>query len=98
MKDQPIVSRKRSKYGQEEVHVMQVVVPNSRARLAMELMDKSSLHTFRTGEDSAGRAQWRGLSPAEVAARCCEMADAAFAEFEARGWLTPMPDAELDDD
>ena len=91
MKDQPIVSRHR-KYGEDSVSVMQSVVPNSRAQLAASLMDKTSLHAVRTGEDSAGRATWRGLSPAEVAARCCEMADAAFSQFEAYGWLTPMPE------
>ena len=96
MKDQPIISRKRSKYGSEDTRIMSSVVPNSRAQLAASLMDKSSLHAVRVGEDSAGRAEWRGLTPREVAERCCAMADAAFVEFEARGWLTPMPDAEQD--
>ena len=93
MKDQPIVSRHR-RYGEDRVMVTQSVVPNGRAQLAMSLMDKSSLHAVRSGEDSAGRATWRGLTPSEVASRCCAMADAAFNQFEAYGWLVPMPDVE----
>jgi hypothetical protein len=48
------------------------------------------------GEDSAGRMKLRLMTPAEVAFRACDIADAAMSEMEARGWLLDLPEPDLE--
>ena len=62
-----------------------------RAQFAMELVARSITVGSDAGEDSAGRAKARPTPPEEMAERACEIADAAFNEFEKRGWLLELP-------
>lgn len=43
------------------------------------------------GEDSAGRAKLRRMSPDEVVAHACDCAAKAFAAFKDRGWVIDVP-------
>lgn len=43
------------------------------------------------GEDSAGRAKLRRMTVSELVTNACDTADAAWNEFEARGWLLEIP-------
>ena len=67
-------------------------VPCSEAVLAMNLIERwGMIAGDADGEDSVGRQKGRLYEPEEVVERACQMADAAFATFEARGWMTPVP-------
>lgn len=49
------------------------------------------------GEDSAGRAKGKLYPVNELVSRACNIADAAWFEFEKRGWLLTLPEpTELD--
>lgn len=70
-------------------------IPDDRAAFAMELMSRhAGITAQQDGEDTAGRAKMRREQPAELARFCCEVAEAAFAEFEERGWLLHLPSYE----
>jgi hypothetical protein len=62
--------------------------PDIRAALATQMAERWGLVAGEAdGEDSAGRQKLRLLTPAELAKRSCEAAEALYKEFEARNWL-----------
>ena len=60
---------------------------NYRASFAARLIERVAL-IVENG--SKGKAYVRQPSD-ELARYCCDVADDAFAEFDRRGWLTPVP-------
>lgn len=68
--------------------VHDLVVPDFRARLAIEFMKTNSILLAEPdGEDSQGRQAMRLLPPKQVVKRAVAMAEAAFEEMDRRGWL-----------
>lgn len=66
--------------------------PDPRVDIARDLIARWGLVAANAdGEDSAGRAKLRLATPEELVARACDAAEKAYAEFEARGWLVPLP-------
>lgn len=66
--------------------------PDDRMALAMQIMERFALIAGEeSGEDSAGRQKARRMLPAEIVAFACETSEAAFAEFERRGWMQALP-------
>ena len=47
------------------------------------------------GEDSSGRQKLRLMTPEEVATRACDIAEAMWTKFEARGWILDVPEPRL---
>jgi hypothetical protein len=59
-----------------------------RAAYAADLLLRASLvAAMPDGYDDAGRQKMRMMTPDEAALRACEIAQAAFDEFEKRGWI-----------
>lgn len=70
-------------------------LPDSRMAFAQDIIAKWALVAAEPdGEDSSGRAKLKLKGPGEIAAFACEVAEKAFAEFEARGWMQPMPNVD----
>jgi hypothetical protein len=66
--------------------------PDPRAGFAMQIIERFALIAATPdGEDSAGRQAMRLREPAEIASFASRVADAAFKEFQERGWLLAMP-------
>jgi hypothetical protein len=65
------------------------------ARLATVLIEKWGMVAGQPdGEDSAGRAKFRIMTPDDVVSRACNVAERAVQAFKRRGWLVPLPDFE----
>lgn len=78
--------------GETEIHVCDRVALHPQARLAADLMRHLSIAAGQEdGEDSAGRQKIRLMPPGDVAKRAVEIAAAAYAEFDDRGWLLEVP-------
>lgn len=61
-------------------------------KFAMDCIERWALVAAEPdGEDSAGRAKLRRMTPEEVVQHACECASKAFAAFEERGWLIAVP-------
>ena len=86
---------KRSTYdGDLSILTHSRVMLSGRARLAGEILERWAMVAAEPhGEDSAGRQKIASLDPMVMAKRACDIADAAYSEFEARGWYTPVPEA-----
>ena len=70
----------------------QLFSPDMRGKFAMECIARWGMVAgMPDGEDSAGRAKLRCLTPTEVATKACDCSDRAFVEFEKRGWLITIP-------
>jgi hypothetical protein len=66
-----------------------------RAGFALQCLERWGMVAGATdGEDSAGRAKLRSMAPDEMVERACDVADKAYAAFEARGWTLTLPSAE----
>lgn len=66
--------------------------PSFEARIAVDLCERwGMVAATPDGEDSAGRAKVRNLTPREMVTRACDTASALVAEFRDRGWMTPLP-------
>ena len=66
--------------------------PDARAQFAMLCVERWAMVAAEAdGEDSAGRAKVRRMTPGEVAAHACVCTDRLFAEFAARGWIVTVP-------
>lgn len=91
----PIVREEPATFGNPNRNVIHnQECPNSIAAFAMDIMHHLAISTAcPDGEDSAGRQKLKLLPPDGVAQRACEIADAAFREFEIRQWMidTPLP-------
>lgn len=86
----------RTEYGQPRkpietlVHERQVL--DSRARFALACIEKwGMVCAMPDGEDSSGRQKARPATVAEITDRACNCADAAFEEFQKRGWFIEVP-------
>jgi len=67
-------------------------IPTMRAHFAMKLMEHLAISAAEAdGEDTAGRQKLRLLTPVEVATRACNIAAAAYQQFEDRDWLLTAP-------
>jgi hypothetical protein len=73
-------------------------VPTREAQLAMELVGRwGTVAGVPDGEDAAGRAKLRLMTPEELAIRACHSAEMLFGEMRRRGWIIQAPDiSELD--
>lgn len=79
------------------IHVREYA--NFKARMAAVLIEKWGLvATAPDGEDSAGRAKLRRLSPEELVQEAVSTADHAVEEFRRRGWMLEVPPIEKEDD
>lgn len=66
-----------------------------RAEYALKVLGHFALVSAREdGEDSAGRQKLATLTPAELATKAFDIADAAFNEIEARGQFIVLPTIE----
>lgn len=62
------------------------------ATLASAIIEKWALvAAVPDGEDSAGRQKSRLPTPEELANRAADLAAAAFATYQSRGWLQAIP-------
>jgi hypothetical protein len=78
-------------YNGLEHHVAHSHTLSLKGNFAVTLLEKFALISATDGgEDSAARAKLRLMEPAEVAKRACDIAEAAFQEMEARGWLVEL--------
>ena len=79
--------------------IHQAEVPGVEANFVLALIEKWGLVAGAPdGEDSAGRAQMRLLTPEEVVTRAMATSRLAFGAFREAGWLvqTPLPLAEVE--
>ena len=82
----------RNEFGKPIVGLHNTKRPNSKACLAIELMKHLAIILAEPdGEDSAGRQKLKMMPAETVAARACNIAEAAFRNFEARGWCLDAP-------
>jgi hypothetical protein len=70
-------------------HVMAVQAPGRMAALLIERWGIVACEL--DGEDSSGRAKLRRMTVSELVTTACDTADAAWNEFESRGWLLAVP-------
>lgn len=81
-----------SRFEHSTVTVYKTAVPYPQAELAERLIHHFGVVAAATdGEDSAGRAKLKLLSPEEVVARACQIAELAHLEFQKRDWLLKLP-------
>lgn len=81
------------------VEIRQLRMPSQEASFAVLLMGHIGVALAKPdGEDSAGRQKFTYLLPEEVASRACEIAKAAFSEFEKRDWLCDLPSLKDEDE
>src|SRR6185369_14411497 len=92
MKDMDVGYIERDRYGVTEMVVFRKTERNSRATLAMALIERWALVAAKEdGEDSAGRQNPALTSPVELVELACQIADLTITEFEHRGWLLDLP-------
>ncbi len=92
MNDAPVPIEHPGYRGETEVRLHSQFGMNMRADFVGQLLKHLALVTGEAdGEDSAGRQKLRLMTPIEVAKRACDIADAAWQEFNDRGWLVEMP-------
>jgi len=69
-----------------------LVVPDIRARMALDIAKHCSMMTAtEDGEDAAGRQKIRLLTPSEVANRAVDIANFMYERFESLEWLAEAP-------
>jgi len=67
----------------------------NKGKMAWELLQRFATIAAETkGEDSTGRAKLELLSPNDVVARACDIAEVAWDEFARRDWLLTLPPVE----
>lgn len=94
LEDQYEVAIKRNTYGDTSIISHSRVLLSDRARLAGHILERWAMVAAQPdGEDAAGRQKIIPLEPTEMARRACDIADAAYKEFEDRKWFTPVPPA-----
>jgi hypothetical protein len=75
-----------------EVAILNREHPLWKARLATTLLERwGPVLAAADGEDSTGRQKIRDLSPEEIVAKACEIADLSVDEFRSRGWVIGLP-------
>jgi hypothetical protein len=92
MNTKKYIEYKEPRYGEKGITITNSVIPHPEAEFAMGMIERMSLYCANPdGEDSAGRAKLRLMTPEEIANRACDIAAAAFAQFEKRDWLLQVP-------
>lgn len=87
--------RLREKYDMSETIVRDKIIPDSRGRLALRLIERWGLIIAKDGgEDSAGRAKPKPMPSKEVVKAACDIAEDIFKEMKKRNWLLQAPPAE----
>lgn len=67
-------------------------IPDQRALFAMTCIEKWGLVAAEIeGEDSAGRAKVRRMTPDEIVTHAVAVAQKAFTAFEREGWIIDIP-------
>lgn len=78
--------------GETDIKICHTVIGNQEAEFARAMMKHLAIGTADIdGEDSAGRQKCRLMTPSEIVQRACDISQAAFAEFEKRGWMLAVP-------
>ncbi len=84
--------RKRAYGDDSSVMIHGRVGYSMRANLAQQFVDRWGMVAgIPDGEDSAGRQKLRLATPAELAARAVESANALFDAMDAAGWKIDVP-------
>lgn len=92
MKTEYSIEERYSNFDDVQVKINNRLAYNAIAELASHLIDRWGMVSGAPdGEDSAGRAKMRLLSPEEVVRRACDTAELAFREFSKRDWVTVLP-------
>ena len=92
-----IVATKPDRWNENfsSVKTVQRTVFTNKGKMAWELLQRFATIAAETkGEDSAGRAKLELLSPNDVVARACDIAEVAWDEFARRDWLLTLPPVE----
>ena len=80
-------------YGDKKVVMFHTEMPNSEGTFAMQLVERFGMVAGEwDGEDTAGRAKARLMTPAETVARAFAIAAESFRVMRERGMLVPLPD------
>lgn len=67
-------------------------LPEWEARLACSMIERWGMAAaVEDGEDAAGRAKLRIMTPQELVERACEVAALSIEQFRARGWVQLAP-------
>ena len=78
--------------GRTQLLIFKTKMPTEEGQLAVDLLRHLAIVAGDVdGEDSSGRSKLRLLEPKEVAARAVAIAEAAWAAFEDKGWVLPLP-------
>jgi len=78
--------------GGTAIKVCNEEIPHPQASFAMDVIGRLAICTaVPDGEDSVGRQKLRMMTPEEIVARATDVADRAWKEFRARGWLLDIP-------
>jgi hypothetical protein len=94
-----IGAKVRKTYQGTEVVVYRKNALCGAAELAVRMIERWGVVAFEPdGEDSVGRQKARMLSESDVVQRACLLAEAAFTEFEKRGWLLNLPEPEVEEE
>lgn len=87
-----ITLRPASVLWNEKIEMRHSHSPNLAGEIAERLCSHiAMIAAVNNGEDSAGRAVARLLTPGEVAQRACNIAENLVSEFEERRWLVEVP-------
>jgi len=85
--------------GGTEIRIYNTEIPNFKGEVALSLTKHlCNVPMEPDGEDSTGRQKFKTLSPPQVAERACEIAEALYLEFRARGWVVELPEPKLPKD
>lgn len=80
-------------YGSRVVKMYRTEMPSFEAELAFILLEKwGPVCAMPDGEDSAGRAKVRGMTPAETVQHAFDIASEAMRTAHARGLMVAIPD------
>jgi hypothetical protein len=72
---------------------------SNRATFALKCVERWAMVAAEAdGEDSAGRAKLRRMTPGELTQQACDTSAALFDEFEKRGWVIEYPSHEKIED
>ena len=85
-------------YGGTEILTYRKTALSSPAELALRMVERwGMICCIPEGEDSAGRGISRLMTPEELIARACAVAELAISEFDKRGLVLHLPAPEMGD-
>lgn len=97
LKDYEVIFAGGDRFSDSPAHATayRQVVTDQQAGFAMALLEKWGLVTAEDGgEDTAGRAKLRKLTPKEVVGYAFDVAHYTYEEIARRGWIVEFPDYE----